>query len=63
MIVSVHTYDDLWFMSLCVCVCVCIAAQASVFKGCVRRRREEVQGAEEVLENENTAVDLPVDQV
>ncbi|XP_070298693.1 doublecortin domain-containing protein 2-like [Salvelinus sp. IW2-2015] len=37
-------------------------AQASVFKGCVRRRREEVQGAEEVLEDENTAVDLPVDQ-
>ncbi|CAB1334907.1 unnamed protein product [Coregonus sp. 'balchen'] len=36
--------------------------QASVFKGCVRRRREEVQGAEEVLEDENTAVDLPVDQ-
>uniref|UniRef100_A0A674A5Y6 Doublecortin domain containing 2B n=1 Tax=Salmo trutta TaxID=8032 RepID=A0A674A5Y6_SALTR len=37
--------------------------QASVFKGCVRRRRVEVQGAEEVLEDENTAVDLPVDQV
>ncbi|CAB1330607.1 unnamed protein product, partial [Coregonus sp. 'balchen'] len=36
-------------------------AQASVFKA-VRRRREEVQGAEEVLEDKNTAVDLPVDQ-
>ncbi|KAK6306958.1 hypothetical protein J4Q44_G00221060 [Coregonus suidteri] len=38
-----------------------VAAQASVFKA-VRRRREEVQGAEEVLEDKNTAVDLPVDQ-
>ncbi|KAL0969600.1 hypothetical protein UPYG_G00229630 [Umbra pygmaea] len=37
-------------------------AQASVFKGGTRRRREEMQGAEEVLEDENTAVELPVDQ-
>ncbi|XP_029586598.1 doublecortin domain-containing protein 2B [Salmo trutta] len=36
-------------------------AQDSVFRA-VRRKREEVQGAEEVLEDENTAVDVPVDQ-
>ncbi|KAI5611714.1 doublecortin domain-containing protein 2B isoform X3, partial [Silurus asotus] len=35
--------------------------QASVFKG-VGRRREEVRGAEEVAEDEGTAVELPVDQ-
>ncbi|XP_036398136.1 doublecortin domain-containing protein 2B [Megalops cyprinoides] len=34
----------------------------SVFKGDRRKRREEVQGAEEVAEDENTAVELPVDQ-
>ncbi|KAG7334490.1 hypothetical protein KOW79_002897 [Hemibagrus wyckioides] len=34
---------------------------ASVFKG-VGRRREEVRGAEEVAEDESTAVELPVDQ-
>ncbi|KAJ8333099.1 hypothetical protein SKAU_G00419950, partial [Synaphobranchus kaupii] len=37
-------------------------AQPSVFKGNVRKRREEVQGAEEVPEDEDTAVELPVDQ-
>ncbi|KAJ7989256.1 hypothetical protein DPEC_G00317600 [Dallia pectoralis] len=37
-------------------------AQPSVFKGAVRRRREEVRGAEEVQEDHNTAVELPVDQ-
>ncbi|CDQ79472.1 unnamed protein product [Oncorhynchus mykiss] len=36
-------------------------AQASVFRA-VQKKREEVQGAEEVLEDENTAVDVPVDQ-
>ncbi|XP_027023488.1 doublecortin domain-containing protein 2B isoform X3 [Tachysurus fulvidraco] len=34
---------------------------ASVFKG-VGKRREEVQGAEEVAEDESTAVEIPVDQ-
>lgn len=43
-------------------VCVSPAGQASVFKG-VGRRREEVRGAEEVAEDESTAVELPVDQV
>ncbi|XP_053088603.1 doublecortin domain-containing protein 2B [Pangasianodon hypophthalmus] len=37
------------------------AGNASVFKGVVRRR-EEVRGAEEVAEDESTAVELPVDQ-
>ncbi|KAF4089884.1 hypothetical protein AMELA_G00043350 [Ameiurus melas] len=37
------------------------AGQASVFKG-VEKRREEVRGAEEVAEDESTAVELPVDQ-
>ncbi|XP_076841820.1 doublecortin domain-containing protein 2B isoform X2 [Brachyhypopomus gauderio] len=37
------------------------AAQPSVFKG-AGRRREEVRGAEEVAEDESTAVELPVDQ-
>uniref|UniRef100_A0A8B9H5A3 Doublecortin domain containing 2B n=1 Tax=Astyanax mexicanus TaxID=7994 RepID=A0A8B9H5A3_ASTMX len=37
------------------------AGQTSVFMG-VGRRREEVRGAEEVVEDENTAVELPVDQ-
>ncbi|MCJ8731040.1 hypothetical protein PDJAM_G00191310 [Pangasius djambal] len=37
------------------------AGHASVFKG-VGRRREEVRGAEEVAEDESTAVELPVDQ-
>lgn len=44
------------------CVCVSPAGQVSVFKG-VERRREEVRGAEEVAEDESTAVELPVDQV
>lgn len=43
-------------------LCVSPAGQASVFKG-VGRRREEVRGAEEVAEDESTAVELPVDQV
>ncbi|XP_067098715.1 doublecortin domain-containing protein 2B [Osmerus mordax] len=38
------------------------AVQTSVFKGGVRRRREELQGAEEVQEDENTTVEIPVDQ-
>ncbi|XP_053476249.1 doublecortin domain-containing protein 2B [Ictalurus furcatus] len=37
------------------------AGQASVFKG-VEKKREEVRGAEEVAEDESTAVELPVDQ-
>ncbi|XP_026864068.2 doublecortin domain-containing protein 2B isoform X1 [Electrophorus electricus] len=37
------------------------AAQPSVFKG-AGRRREEVRGAEEVADDESTAVELPVDQ-
>lgn len=43
-------------------LCVSPAGQASVFKG-VGRRREEVRGAEEVAEDESTAVEIPVDQV
>uniref|UniRef100_A0A3P8TR52 Doublecortin domain containing 2B n=1 Tax=Amphiprion percula TaxID=161767 RepID=A0A3P8TR52_AMPPE len=35
----------------------------SVFKRAGRKRREEVRGAEEVQEDENTATELPVDQV
>ncbi|XP_030247477.1 doublecortin domain-containing protein 2B isoform X2 [Sparus aurata] len=34
----------------------------SVFKRAARKRREEVRGAEEVHEDENTATELPVDQ-
>lgn len=41
---------------------VSCTGQASVFKG-AGRRREEVRGAEEVAEDESTAVELPVDQV
>ncbi|KAM4625864.1 doublecortin domain-containing protein 2B [Polymixia lowei] len=37
-------------------------AQPSVFKRGAQRRREEVRGAEEVQEDENTATELPVDQ-
>ncbi|XP_035290451.1 doublecortin domain-containing protein 2B [Anguilla anguilla] len=37
-------------------------AHPSVFKGDVRKRRKEVQGAEEVAEDEDTAVEFPVDQ-
>uniref|UniRef100_A0A8C3A3Q3 Doublecortin domain containing 2B n=1 Tax=Cyclopterus lumpus TaxID=8103 RepID=A0A8C3A3Q3_CYCLU len=37
--------------------------QPSVFKRAARKRREEVRGAEEVHEDENTATELPVDQV
>ncbi|KAK9533779.1 hypothetical protein VZT92_008877 [Zoarces viviparus] len=36
--------------------------QPSVFKRAARKRREEVRGAEEVPEDENTATELPVDQ-
>ncbi|XP_071384199.1 doublecortin domain-containing protein 2-like [Centroberyx affinis] len=39
-----------------------VSIQPSVFKRGVRKRREEVRGAEEVQEDENTATDLPVDQ-
>ncbi|XP_046904343.1 doublecortin domain-containing protein 2B isoform X2 [Hypomesus transpacificus] len=38
------------------------AVQTSVFKGGVRRTREELLGAEEVQEDENTTVEIPVDQ-
>ncbi|XP_067470491.1 doublecortin domain-containing protein 2B [Thunnus thynnus] len=38
------------------------SVQRSVFKGGARKRREEVRGAEEVQEDENTATELPVDQ-
>lgn len=34
-----------------------------MFKASERRMREEVRGAEEVAEDENTAVELPIDQV
>uniref|UniRef100_A0A3Q3WF63 Doublecortin domain-containing protein n=1 Tax=Mola mola TaxID=94237 RepID=A0A3Q3WF63_MOLML len=36
--------------------------QPSVFKRAARKRREEVRGAEEVHEDENTSTELPVDQ-
>nr|XP_043903278.1 doublecortin domain-containing protein 2B isoform X1 [Solea senegalensis] len=38
------------------------SVQPSVFKGAGRKRREEVRGAEEVQEDENTATELPVDK-
>ncbi|XP_023251002.1 doublecortin domain-containing protein 2-like, partial [Seriola lalandi dorsalis] len=38
------------------------SVQPSVFKRAARRRRDEVRGAEEVKEDENTATELPVDQ-
>ncbi|XP_055087266.1 doublecortin domain-containing protein 2B [Periophthalmus magnuspinnatus] len=38
------------------------AAQHSVFKRAGRKRREEVRGAEEVAEDENTATEIPIDQ-
>ncbi|XP_070698404.1 doublecortin domain-containing protein 2B [Pempheris klunzingeri] len=38
------------------------SVQPSVFKRATRKRREEVRGAEEVHEDENTATELPVDQ-
>lgn len=34
-----------------------------MFKTAARKRREEEPGAEEVREDENTAVEIPVDQV
>lgn len=34
-----------------------------MFKTAARKRREEAPGAEEVREDENTAVEIPVDQV
>lgn len=40
-----------------------ITVQPSVFKRTSRNRREEMRGAEEVLEDENTATEIPVDQV
>ncbi|KAL4624134.1 doublecortin domain-containing protein 2B [Arapaima gigas] len=36
--------------------------ESDVFKGRARKRREEMQGAQEVAEDEDTAVELPVDQ-
>uniref|UniRef100_A0A8C9SJA7 Doublecortin domain containing 2B n=1 Tax=Scleropages formosus TaxID=113540 RepID=A0A8C9SJA7_SCLFO len=41
----------------------CVPADGSVFKGKVRKKRKEMQGAQEVAEDEDTAVELPVDQV
>uniref|UniRef100_A0A3B4A7W1 Doublecortin domain-containing protein n=1 Tax=Periophthalmus magnuspinnatus TaxID=409849 RepID=A0A3B4A7W1_9GOBI len=41
----------------------CVVAQHSVFKRAGRKRREEVRGAEEVAEDENTATEIPIDQV
>ncbi|XP_063765518.1 doublecortin domain-containing protein 2B isoform X1 [Eleginops maclovinus] len=38
------------------------SVQPSVLKRAARKRREEVRGAEEVHEDENTATELPVDQ-
>ncbi|XP_022052433.1 doublecortin domain-containing protein 2B isoform X1 [Acanthochromis polyacanthus] len=38
------------------------SVQPSIFKRAGRKRREEVRGAEEVQEDENTATELPVDQ-
>ncbi|XP_032356606.1 doublecortin domain-containing protein 2B isoform X1 [Etheostoma spectabile] len=38
------------------------SVQPSVFKRAARKRREEVRGAEDVHEDENTATELPVDQ-
>ncbi|XP_047467603.1 doublecortin domain-containing protein 2B isoform X2 [Mugil cephalus] len=38
------------------------SGQPSVFKRAARKKREEVRGAEEVQEDENTATELPVDQ-
>lgn len=40
-----------------------MTGQPSVFKSSAQKRREEVRGAEEVQEDENTATELPVDQV
>lgn len=40
-----------------------ITVQPSVFKRASRKRREEVRGAEEVHDDENTVTELPVDQV
>ncbi|XP_039993681.1 doublecortin domain-containing protein 2B [Xiphias gladius] len=38
------------------------SVQPNAFRGAARKRREEVRGAEEVQEDENTATELPVDQ-
>ncbi|XP_067336459.1 doublecortin domain-containing protein 2B [Channa argus] len=38
------------------------SVQSSMLKRAAHKRREEVQGAEEVQEDENTATELPVDQ-
>nr|XP_020446400.1 doublecortin domain-containing protein 2-like isoform X3 [Monopterus albus] len=43
-----------WFLFLTV--------QPSIFKRTTRKRREEMRGAEEVEEDENTVTELPVDQ-
>lgn len=40
-----------------------VPVQPSVFGRAARKRREEARGAEEVHEDENTATELPVDQV
>lgn len=40
-----------------------IIVQPSMFKTAAQKRRDQVPGAEEVHEDENTAVEIPVDQV
>lgn len=40
-----------------------VTVQPNVFKTAARKRGEEAPGAEEVHEDENTAVEIPVDQV
>ncbi|XP_061751941.1 doublecortin domain-containing protein 2B [Nerophis ophidion] len=45
-----------------VTLCFTSKAHRSLFKPGARSRREEVRGAEEVQEDENTATELPVDQ-
>uniref|UniRef100_A0A3B4A7W6 Doublecortin domain-containing protein n=1 Tax=Periophthalmus magnuspinnatus TaxID=409849 RepID=A0A3B4A7W6_9GOBI len=39
-----------------------VKVRHSVFKRAGRKRREEVRGAEEVAEDENTATEIPIDQ-
>ena len=40
-----------------------MTVQQSAFKRAGQKKREEARGAEEVQEDENTATELPVDQV
>ncbi len=43
--------------------CLIVLDEPSVFKASESMMREEVRGAEEIAEDENTAVELPIDQV